>query len=360
MKFKSLFFSALCMLIIGVSFTACSDNEAYLSKSDKGSIITLPQDRVFILNEGSFEKNNAGITFYDPVGNTDKVNDIFYKQNRAKLGDTGQDIIEYSGNIFVSVYGSKYITRLNTAGVEQARYAFTEEQGQPRYMTASDGKIYVTLYSGNVARLDAKTLNLEKMVKVGNNPEYIIEKDGKLYCLNSGWGKDNRLSIIDINTFETAENVEVFTNPDQIVKVGNHIIIQGYGANYEYPIAVFDPVQKNFKEIGNGTKIASYNGLLYVVYSNTDWSTHTTTNTFYTYNPTTGKKSESSFLKNAPAELESTSIYMLSINPQNGDIYIGTSNYDTNGDIYRFKNDGTFIKKFESGGLNPKKAIFFY
>ena len=71
--------------------------------------------------------------------------------------------------------------------VEQARYSFTDEQGQPRYMAAEDGKLYVTLSSGNVARLDANTLTFEKMVAVGQNPEHIIEEDGKLYLVNSGF-----------------------------------------------------------------------------------------------------------------------------------------------------------------------------
>ena len=33
-----------------------------------------------------------------------------------------------------SMYGSKYVCKLNEACVEQARYSFTDEQGQPRYM----------------------------------------------------------------------------------------------------------------------------------------------------------------------------------------------------------------------------------
>ena len=35
---------------------------------------------------------------------------------------------------------------------------------------------------------------------------------------------------------------------------------------------------------------------------------------------------------------------MLEVNDNNGDFYIGTSEYTTNGTIYRFKKDGTFIE----------------
>ena len=56
------------------------------------------------------------------------------------------------------------------------------------------------------------------MVAVGKNPEGIIEEDGKLYLVNSGFGYDNRLSIIDINTFDKAENIEIFQNPEKILE----------------------------------------------------------------------------------------------------------------------------------------------
>ena len=44
----------------------------------------------------------------------------------------------------------------------------------------------------------------------------------------------------------------------------------------------------------------------------------------------------------------------------NGDIYIGTTYFAAgNGNIYRFKKDGTFIEKFDCGGQNPNSAVFF-
>ena len=53
------------------------------------------------------------------------------------------------------------------------------------------------------------------------------------------------------------------------------------------------------------------------------------------------QKEETSFLQ-MPEELKTRIFYMLSINPENGDFYVGTTDYNTNGDIYRFKKDGTF------------------
>ena len=69
--------------------------------------------------------------------------------------------------------------------------------------------------------------------------------------------------------------------------------------------------------------------------------------------------SDSSFLKDIPEELKTSTIYMLKVNDNNGDFYIGTTDYKTNGTIYRFKKDGTFIEKFDAGGISPNSAVFF-
>ena len=68
---------------------------------------------------------------------------------------------------------------------------------------------------------------------------------------------------------------------------------------------------------------------------------------------------EASFLKDIPEKLKNSTIYMLEVHDNNGDFYIGTSEYTTNGTIYRFKKDGTFIEQFDAGGMNPNSAIFF-
>ena len=362
MKLRNLFFSALCLMTTGAVFTACEDDENNENGNDNAEVV-LPKQRVFILNEGIYSMNNANVSFYNPATG-EVIDDIYAKQNGGlKLGDTAQDMIEYNGDIYVVMNGSSYITRLSGAGVELARYAFTEEQGQPRYVVAEDGKLYVTLYSGNVARLDAKTLAFEKMVAVGNNPEQLVEEDGKLYVVNSGWGYDNRLSIIDLRTFESAEHVEIMTNPQRIIEVNDRIFIQGYGAAYPdpytYPVQLYDRQTKTVSTIGQGTHMAAYGDKLYVAYCSTaDWVNYTTT--FYTYDTRTGQKNETSFLKDAPTKLTTGNVYLLEVNPMNGDIYVGVTYYEAGeGDIYRFKADGTFVETFESGGQGPNAMVFF-
>lgn len=99
MKVRSLLVSMLCMLALSVSFASCSDDDDLLD--DSGSTVALPQVRTFFLNAGTQGANNANIAFYAPNGGADFIGDIFQKQNKAKLGDLGQTMIEYNECMYV-------------------------------------------------------------------------------------------------------------------------------------------------------------------------------------------------------------------------------------------------------------------
>ena len=68
--------------------------------------------------------------------------------------------------------------------------------------------------------------------------------------------------------------------------------------------------------------------------------------------------SETSFLKDAPATFSSSAIYLLEVDEENGYIYVGISDYTTNGTIYQFDQTGKLLRQFDSGGINPSAMIF--
>mgnify|MGYP000006275231 FL=1 len=376
MKVRSLLFSMLCMLVLSISLTSCSDDDDN-SLNDDGSKVTLPQTaRVYILNEGTSGQNNAGIEFYAPNKDADIISDIFYKQNTARLGDTGQDMIKYQDNIYVSIYGSNYIAKLNAACVEQSRMTFTDDKDLAagiRYMAAENGYIYASFYGGVIAKINANTLEVEKKITgLGNNLEGVTICNNKLYVANSYKIVDTKyiyltdVFIIDLDSFSLKETLTVTQNPDQLVEEDDKVFLISMDYSDEsHVLQLIDPANNNkVSKLGYATDMAAGDDILYLVDSRTDYfnfpETTTTVNTFSSYNIKTGTMNTNSFLKDAPSELESTSIYMMRVNPNNGDIYIATTFYSTsNGNIYRFKKDGTFIEKFDCGGQNPKAAVFF-
>lgn len=369
MKVRSLLFGMLCMLALGASLASCSDDDDN-SWDDSGSKVTLPHTRVFFLNEGSYQANNAGISFYAPNGDADFISDIFKTQNNAKLGDTGQSMIEYEDEIYVAVYKSNYLVKLNAAGVELKRVSFVSDNDLSagiRYIDAKDGYIYASFWGGVVAKINANTLMVEaKLTGLGDNMEAVAICNDMLYVANSGtvdYTYHNEVKVIDLRTFKLKETLTVATNPYKVMLEEDDkvfFISCDYTSAEGYILQMITPAENNkVTKLGNATYAAANDDVLYLINSITDWGAEKTVNTFFTYNIKTGQMNNTSFLKNAPAELASSTLSMLEINENNGDIYIAVSDYKTNSTIYRFKKDGTFIHKFDAGGIAPNTAIFF-
>ena len=365
MKVRSLLFGMLCMLALGASLASCSDDDDD-SLDDGGSKVTLPQTRVYILNEGSQGANNAGLAFYAPNKDADLISDIYKIQNNAKLGDLGQSMIEYEDEIYIAVYGSNYLTKLNAAGVELKRVSFVGDNDLSagiRYIDAEDGYIYASFWGGAVAKINATTLEVvDKLTGLGDNLEGVAICEDMLYVANSctaDWSAyHNDVKVIDLRTFKLKETLTVGLNPNALVEEDDKVFLISWG-NYVdigYSLQMIDPAANNkVTELGSATRMCATDDILYLTYSNYT----NPTASFFTYNIKTGKMDEASFLKDIPEKLKISTIYMLEVNDNNGDFYIGTSEYTTNGTIYRFKKDGTFIEQFDAGGMNPNSAIFF-
>ena len=350
--------------------TACSDDEEVGDGTQDENPPVVPggsagagNNFVYILNEGSYQGNNATIDRYAPLENNGAgalYTDIFAAQNGFALGDTGQDMIAYEGHLYVTVYGSSLLVKTDLNGKQVASVSFSAEEGQPRNLLAEDGKIYVALYSGQVMRLDTASLAKEATVRVGANPEYLVEEGGKLYVTNSGWGTGTTMSVINLSTFTLEKDVTVDLNPEQLLACDGKIFVQSYGGaypDYTYPVRMYDPATGELTLVGVATNMAEYDGVVYMVYSKTDWTTYETTNMFYKYDVATGVNAIEDFLEEMPEVVRNTSVNLMDINPENGDFYIGVTDYVTTGTVYRFDHNGKLIATMD-GGLVPKKAVF--
>ncbi len=366
MKVRSFLFGILCMLALGAGFSSCSSDDDEKEPDDAGSQLALPRSRMFILNEGSYGGNNAGIAFYAPDGDAGFINDIFFRQNGAQLGETGQAMIEYEGQIFVSVYGSNYLVKLNAAGVEQGRVSFVGDSdlsGGIRYIDAGDGYVYASFWGGAVAKINASAMTVEaKLTGLGDNMEGIAVCGDKLYVANSctaDYKYHNEVKVIDLNTFRPSGTLTVGLNPNTILEEDDRIFLISWG-NYGdvgYSLQMIEPAANNkVTELGVASRMCAGNDRLYLLYS--DYA-GAVLNTFFTYDIKSGRLDNTSFLRDVPEALENATISMLEVNDDNGDIYIGTTDFMTTGTIYRFRKDGTFVEKFGAGGINPNSAVFF-
>ena len=319
---------------------ACASIEVVDNEGTDGSIFQL-----YFLNSGNMGNNHATLTMYDPeTGESDP--DYFMTQNGRGLGDTAQDIIIYGEKMYIAVYGESTIevTDLRAKSIKQIR-----TEGQPRYMVADGGKVYVTYYNGYVARLDTASLEVEATVPVGRNPEQLAIANNKIYVANSGGmdastsvGYDKTVSVIDIPSFTEKKQLDVVLNPGRVqVDDQGYVYVVSIG-NYGDIPNTLQRIDSRTDEVSvleacpNATEMAYLDGVLYTYYSQYDANWNTTI-TFTSYNGTTIAQ---------PYSISAAGI----------NIYVAESDYTNNGDVYGFGTDGKLLITTEAG-LNPMKVV---
>ncbi len=352
----------LCTLFMGMTFTACSDDD-----DAKDPTIDPVEYPAYILNEGLWGANNAGISMFLPGRKGLVKSDVYKEMNGKQLGDVANTMVEENDNIYVVVGGSKYVCRLDRICTEKARHAFGADEGEPRCIAADDHYVYVTQQGGQVSKLDAKTLEVKGTFKGGDNLEGIVEKDGKLYVANAykqvtaeNFVYNKEVFIINASTMKQEGSIAVVDNPDKIYEINDRIYLLSKGNYYDVnpALQVIDTKNRTATTITEAAKITEgNNGLIYGVKSAYDanWQL---TNSFFTYNPKTNVVSDVSFLKNAPASFSTAAIYLLQVDEERGFIYVGISDYVNTGTIYEFDPNGNLLQSFDSGGINPNTMIF--
>lgn len=362
MKFRKIYL-AVALLATSFAFTACSDDNEWNTKGD-GTVEFNTPARAFILNEGTMNNNNSNLIYFDWSTGVVNSNDLFKAQNGLLLGDTGNDIVTVNGNrLVVAVNVSNYVTLLDGYGVEKSRVSFEPyaNLGQVRSVDVANGIVYATSYGGYVSRLRIQGDQLVYMdsLRVGDRPEDVVEQDGKLYVtLQGARYDDNRMAVVN-SDFRTINYVTVMQDPAKIYKDNGKIYVTGYGAQFNNPWGVYDPSTGAYTELGNASVVGMGGDVIYTAYSVTDGATYTTTTTLGSYNVKTGE-TNANFFKNQPAELATTNVYSISVNPYNKKVYVATSaaDYVSDGTVYVFDAQGNYETKFSSYGANPNAIVF--
>lgn len=351
---KKIKFLALSALLLSTfTFQSCKDDD---DESKPEEVVKVKH--IFILNEGLQSANNSTLDCYYPNGENSYQSKVYNTTNGEGLGDTGQDIICYGKRVYVSVWGSNYIAKLDQYGKVLEKYSFKSDEGEPRYLAAKDGYVYVSTYAGKVAKFDTSTIAAPiAFAEVGNNPEGIAVAGNYLVVCNSQQNNvaDNRLSIVDLSSFSLKKHIESeYGNFQQVTVVGNNVYVTYFTPAYATETLSVDIENGTIKPAVAASKIATDGTSLYCI--------NTTSPDWVNYNTSYFKLgSTDSFLDlTSTPELSSAIVYMFEIDPQNGDFYIGTTDYATNGNVYRFDKTGKFITKFETSSISPNHAAFVY
>lgn len=356
---KNVFASLLLLALVVVGFASCSDDD---NKSESNNSVL---SNVYVLSSGKQGSNTAVLLNYNPE--TGKTSNLFEAANGVKLGDTGQDMISYGNKIYVAVYGSKKIYVLDKTGKKLGEITGDEAIFTPRMLEAYNGKVYVTLFSGHVARIDTTSLQVDKTIAVGLNPEYLKVVRNKLYVANSGGmnyqnGYDNRVSVLDIDLTKR-EDIEVAVNPVELqVDKYNNLYLVSRG-NYKTVPNTLQSINTTTNEVkvlatDRSFSIYTVSNRLYMLDKRYDANYKPTSNFLYWDIPAQ-KIVEQSFITDEYAN-KLPDVYFVTVEPKSGNFYVTVANGSNNGDVYIFSPGGKFISKFDTGSAYPVKVIFVY
>ena len=223
--------------------------------------IAFGQERIILLNEGTWQADNGRITYFED--GTVVSNQWFRDVNGFKLGDTPNDIIQVNDNLIaIALNWSNIVQFIRPDG---KAVGATEDVPNNRKLASDGNYIYVTSYAhevgidgdfqtfekGYVAKIDASTLKVVAACEVGYEPEGIALYDGHLFIANTGGYAfqesheyDTTVSIVDAATMKVVrtvdtEQINLYGNMSQS---GKYLCINSPGDYYDVPAStiIFD------------------------------------------------------------------------------------------------------------------------
>lgn len=308
-----------------------------------------------VLNEGLFQRNNASLTRYE-IDSNRAFTDFFEQQVGRRLGDTGSDLAQYGGKIYIVVNISSTIEVLDASTFVSlgAISLFNGTQPrQPRHIAFHGRYAFVSCYDGTIAVADTASLAVAQNIQVGSYPEGVAIQNGKLYVANSGGlnfpNYDSTISIIDLNTLTEIKRLTLRINPTAVAadRYGNvYVISNGNYSTVPLRLLKIDSQTDTIKKIYDfdAGRIAIHDSLAFIA-SNGGIKL-------------LNIKNDSVLSENLIAPSNFQILYGISIDEARQELYCADAKtYVVNGEMKVFDFNGRFKRGFQTG-LIPSKTVF--
>jgi hypothetical protein len=330
---------------------------------------------VYLLNEGNFNANKATLDYVDYT--TGQYRKNIYNQVNPEatkgLGDVGNDIAVYGSKLYVVVNNSNKVEVLNA---KTGKRITQIDLLNCRYITFRQNKAYVSAYlsaignanapNGIVAEIDTASLQIERRVTVGRQPEEMAVINNNLYVANSGGysppNYERTVSVVDLNTFTETRRIDVAINLNQI-KVDRYgdLYITSRGDYLSIPpkLYVVNAQSGQIKKVIDipSRTIALDDDQLYIISTNSGNAQQK-----YTYqilNVSTETLLSQSFVTDG-TDQTITQPYGLAINPVTKEILLTDArDYVTPGTFYCFDTNGKKKWQVTTGDV-PAHFAFIY
>ena len=344
-----------------------------------------PFGKLFVLNEGSFQKNNSTLDFLR-FSDGNYVSDAFGSMNPAVvqgLGDTGNDLCLFAGRLWAAMNGSGVVQVMDP---NDETLLASVQVPDPRFMAYSGLNVFVSSYAGavyggeetkgKVYRISLDTFKTDGEVEVGCQPEGLAISGDNLFVANSGgynYVHENTVSVIDLKTFKVTRTVPVASNlrlmatDDNggvwVSSYGESTWTQDAGGNWiqsmSEPMGLYH-VTSSFtvqqaKDVHVSCMTKCDDGYIYTI-GNAAELTGGFDNTLYKVSVKDGLVVSKSFSGTDASAVGNP--YGICVNPRNGDIYIADADYTGPGKVWCFTKD--LQKKWVAvAGMLPAHMVLF-
>jgi YVTN family beta-propeller protein len=305
-----------------VLFNACTEEEETW-EYDGGA---------FVVNEGQWSKSNASVSYLASASGSVEKNLFSAANGKGKvLGDLLMDLDVVGDEVYMILNASNNIQVVEKSNFEWL--ATIEGLSNPRYALSYNGKLYVSQWGigvlGSVAVIDLETKEVEETIEVGAGPEGLMVHNGQIWVANSGgYGRGNSVMVIDPSANLVAHTIEVGDGPQQLVADANGAVwavCYGYVSyNWDPPYNILEETASQLVRINTESKTVDKTITIHAMEHPSSLEISPDGQTLYvgggyTYH---GIYAVSITSDGYPAEPLSEGFYYgFSVNPANGDIY---------------------------------------
>ncbi len=211
----------LSILLLSILLLSC--------KSDDTPFSIDLHNGIFVTNEGPFQNGTGTITFISYSGKV--TQEVYKKVNNEDLGNIVQSMYLHNDKAYVVVNNSHKIVVANRYSMEKIA-VISDFIENPRYFIAKNNVGYVSNW-GNpqdttddyIAVINLTDYSLITKINVGEGPEKMLISNNKLYVnLQGGYGFNNKVSIVNLDTNSVENSIVVGDVPVGIVKDATNAI----------------------------------------------------------------------------------------------------------------------------------------
>jgi DNA-binding beta-propeller fold protein YncE len=357
-EMRKLFYILICSL----SLLSCSE-----SPVDTVFFDFTGNRGVYIVNQGNFMYGNSSLSFYDPAIKR-VINHIFQARNGAPLGDVAQSMTIWNnlGFIVVNNSGKIYIIDSNTAEYKGSISGLSS----PRYIHfINSRKAYITdLYARKITIFDPSTFQITGKISVNNSKsefnqhptEQMIQYKNMVFT--NCWSYDNKILVIDTNTDQLVDSIEVFKQPNSLVIDKDNkiwVLTDGgfEGSPYGYEKPGLLKIDAETREIERTFRFALGEHPLNLCLNAGKDSLLFLNRHVWKMAIADKKLPEQPFILSANTNLYG-GFFSLAIDPSNSEIYVGDAiDHAQNGVVHRYAPSGKLIDEFKVG-ISPGGFAF--